>query len=617
VSGILVNSFLYNSPGVTVTNTANSGVVTIEFPATGTNPDPGGDTDPGTDPDTNPGTITALDLTALVTAPVAAAAPQGTIAEQTQFTAAIVWKLEDGVTNAPAAFAPGTIYKAIVTITAKTGFTLNGIPTNGFLYNGEGIAATNTANTGVVTIAFPAIYDINTQDFGAGAVIEPVINVANAAEWEAAFAGLQSNKNYIINVTASFSFTEGLRSLTPAPIQNATVSLRGNGHTVSSANFIISGSDDNFINLITRDITLQGSASNTGPVLYLCMGSHFIKSGTIITGGRNGGIVLFPSAQSTSSLTMEDGAITGNTGVTYAGGVLVVRGAFTMTGGTIHGNTAPNAGGVLVVATGTFTKTGGTITGNTATHTNINLISPSYGAGDQVFTNTNTGGKYINTPVTGNITVAGSESSRSTSGEGWETMTWVVRAAQIPAGTVSSGSGYTSRPFTIDLLTELGITENIPTILAALNQVDKVGYKTVVERKSVFKTVEDTVLYSYSNWYAPNTTLSIDLSSINETAVSTTITESLGATAGYADVVSLSASISKEVSTTVTNTRGITVSSSYDLTPYDQSTRYKVVLVGNYTIYRYTFVDTAGATISYFDWLVIDQNSLEVRLVHE
>jgi hypothetical protein len=137
-TGLGANVFTYG--GATVSNAANSGTLTISFPATAAE---------GTDT-----TVTALDLSGKVTAPVKDAAPVTTFTETDQYTGVIVWKTaEDGEVSGN--FAAGTVYKAVLTLTAKTGYTFTGLGADAFTYTGA-TSVTNTANSGTLTISFPA-----------------------------------------------------------------------------------------------------------------------------------------------------------------------------------------------------------------------------------------------------------------------------------------------------------------------------------------------------------------------------------------------------------------------------------------------------------------------------
>jgi hypothetical protein len=137
-AGVAANAFTY-SGATSVTNAKDSGTVTISFPATAAE-------GAGT-------TVTALDLTGKVTAPVKDKAPVTTFTATAQYTGAIVWKTaEDNEVSGN--FAAGTVYKAVVSLTAKEGYTFTGVAANAFTYTGATV--TNAANSGTVTISFPA-----------------------------------------------------------------------------------------------------------------------------------------------------------------------------------------------------------------------------------------------------------------------------------------------------------------------------------------------------------------------------------------------------------------------------------------------------------------------------
>jgi hypothetical protein len=99
--------------------------------------------------------VNALDLSTLVTAPVKGEAQNTTFTDNDQYTGTIAWKLNDGTTDAPTTFAAGAVYKAILTLTAKTGYTFTGVAANSFRHTGATTVA-NAVDTGVVTITFPA-----------------------------------------------------------------------------------------------------------------------------------------------------------------------------------------------------------------------------------------------------------------------------------------------------------------------------------------------------------------------------------------------------------------------------------------------------------------------------
>ena len=141
-----VNENFFTVAGATtVTNSANSGVVTAVFPATAN---------------------TVINIAGIlgVTAPVTGATPVTTITESAQYTGAVTWS------GSPATFASGTIYTATITLTATSGYTLSGVTENFFTVAGA-TTVTHSANSGVITAVFPAtVYQVGDTGPGGGKI---------------------------------------------------------------------------------------------------------------------------------------------------------------------------------------------------------------------------------------------------------------------------------------------------------------------------------------------------------------------------------------------------------------------------------------------------------------
>jgi hypothetical protein len=140
-TGVAENAFTYS--GATAANAADSGTVTITFPATAAE---GEDT-----------VVNILDLTGKVIAPVRGATPVTTFSETTQYTGIIVWRMEGGV-PVSGSFTAGTVYKAVVSLTAKDGFIFFTDVTKNKFTHDDATSVTSVANSGmvIVTITFPA-----------------------------------------------------------------------------------------------------------------------------------------------------------------------------------------------------------------------------------------------------------------------------------------------------------------------------------------------------------------------------------------------------------------------------------------------------------------------------
>jgi hypothetical protein len=137
-TGVAENSFTC-SGAASITNAANSGTITISFPATGAD---------------EPAVVSAFSLDGKVTAPVRGVTPDTTAINEAQYTGTIAWQNADGTPHT-GAFAASTVYKAVVTLTAKSGFTLTGVAENSFTCSGAA-SVTNAANSGTITISFQA-----------------------------------------------------------------------------------------------------------------------------------------------------------------------------------------------------------------------------------------------------------------------------------------------------------------------------------------------------------------------------------------------------------------------------------------------------------------------------
>ena len=93
---------------------------------------------------------TAISIAAIegVTAPASGETPVTAITPTAQYTGTVSWN------GSPATFAESTAYTATITLTAKSGFTLQGVAADFFTV--AGATVNNAANSGTVTAVFPA-----------------------------------------------------------------------------------------------------------------------------------------------------------------------------------------------------------------------------------------------------------------------------------------------------------------------------------------------------------------------------------------------------------------------------------------------------------------------------
>ncbi|GBU28328.1 hypothetical protein R84B8_01886 [Treponema sp. R8-4-B8] len=102
-------------------------------------------------PETPPPSGTVINIAAIkgVIVPAYGLTPITSITENEQYRGAVTWN------DNPSTFGALTSYTAIITLTAKDGFTLEGVAANFFTVVGA-TSVSNAANSGVITAIFPA-----------------------------------------------------------------------------------------------------------------------------------------------------------------------------------------------------------------------------------------------------------------------------------------------------------------------------------------------------------------------------------------------------------------------------------------------------------------------------
>ena len=94
--------------------------------------------------------VVDIDVIPGVTPPALGGTPVTTITETAQYTGTVTW-----LPAVSGTFAAGTPYTAMITLTAKPNYTLQGVLENFFIVAGA-TSVTNSANSNVVTAVFPA-----------------------------------------------------------------------------------------------------------------------------------------------------------------------------------------------------------------------------------------------------------------------------------------------------------------------------------------------------------------------------------------------------------------------------------------------------------------------------
>jgi uncharacterized repeat protein (TIGR02543 family) len=196
-----------------------------------------------------PSVVNLPSLDNIVTAPVTGTAPNTMPIETVQYTGTVTWKTENGEPLTGNLFMASTVYKALVTLTAKSGWTFVGASANFFTYSGA-VLVTNSASSGTVTvtITFPAtealfivIYNANE---GTGAAPGPQTAAPGQSVILADGSAL-SRTGYLLagwNTSADGAETTYPAGMPFTPTQDTilyarwthltyTITYRGNGHS--------------------------------------------------------------------------------------------------------------------------------------------------------------------------------------------------------------------------------------------------------------------------------------------------------------------------------------------------------------------------------------------------
>jgi hypothetical protein len=156
-----------------------------------------------------------------VNLPVTRGIPVTAITETAQYTGTVAWN------GNPATFEMSSVYTATITLTAKQGYTLQGVGANFFTVNGA-TNTSNAANSGVITAVFP--------------------ETTEGATFTITFAGITDAAPLIIDQSISRSGIKDPKTVTltaDTPAQYSSIEWRVTGTSVSGtgANFILNSAN--------------------------------------------------------------------------------------------------------------------------------------------------------------------------------------------------------------------------------------------------------------------------------------------------------------------------------------------------------------------------------------
>ncbi len=149
--------------------------------------------------------IVDMKAVAGITPPVRGAAPVTTITETVQYTGVIAWN------PAHNPFAASTVYTATITLTPKAGYTLTGVGVNFFTIAGA-TSVSNPANSGVITVVFPATGASQNNNEGPDSGSGSSVPVVPAPTYTAIVKGTDTAGNGIPETTLPVTVDENAGS---------------------------------------------------------------------------------------------------------------------------------------------------------------------------------------------------------------------------------------------------------------------------------------------------------------------------------------------------------------------------------------------------------------------
>jgi phage gp45-like len=190
-------------------------------------------------------TVTDLNITQ-VTNPVAGASPVNNNISSAEYTGTVTWN------GNPSTFAANTVYTATITLTAKSGYTFDGVAANSFNVNGA-TSTNNVTGSGTsitVTAVFPSTGDIVINIAAIAGVTAPATEgiPASAITPNAQYSGTVS---WAPAVPTGGTFTAGTQ-------YTATIALTPN------AGYTLTGVAANFFTV--AGATLVNNDANTGVI---------------------------------------------------------------------------------------------------------------------------------------------------------------------------------------------------------------------------------------------------------------------------------------------------------------------------------------------------------------
>jgi hypothetical protein len=366
-----------------------------------------------------------------VTVPVTGATPVSTLADTAEYTATIGWSpAVDGT------FAGAISYTATITLTPKSGYTLDGVSENFFTVAGA-TSTSNAAGSGVVTAVFPATAAVPIGTAAIAGVTAPVTGATPVSS-------LADTSEY----TATIGWSPTAGTFAGAVSYTATITL------TPKSGYTLDGVSENFFTV--AGATSTSNAAGSGVVTAVFPATAAVPVGTAAITG-----VTAPVTGATPVSTLADTA-------EYTATIEWTPAAGTFAGAVSYTATitlTPKSGYTLDgVTENFFTVAGATSTSNAAGSGVVTAVFPATAAvpiGMAAIAG-------VTVPVTGATPV----STLANTAEYTATIEWTPAAGTF-AGAVSYTVTITLTPksgYTLD-----GVAENFFTVAGATSTSNAAG----------------------------------------------------------------------------------------------------------------------------------------------
>ncbi|MFP3090418.1 right-handed parallel beta-helix repeat-containing protein [Treponema sp. TIM-1] len=350
LTGVGSNAFIHTG-AETIANLAGSGSVTIIFP-----------------PSAEAGSPTVVydtNLTGYLPKPVNGVTPVTGITGA-QYSGTVAWS------PAHSTFQLGQAYTASLALNAAPGFTFTGVGQNVFSHNDAPGTVTNSANSGTVTIVFPAARPPSNSVLSFGPPDNEDSALALLKERSAA------SNQVVIDLPAGSEDVAYSATLLPYATSPALVVIDGHGRTLKKTSLGSLITVGGGVILTLQNITLEGPGPNTennAPLITVLSGGKLILGTNAVLSGNETSSTAGGVAVNGGTLIMNPGSVIKKMKALRAGGILISgNGMVIMSGGTI-GGTDPNdgnsvsayySGGGVLINGGSFNMYGGSILSNKA-----------------------------------------------------------------------------------------------------------------------------------------------------------------------------------------------------------------------------------------------------------